>query len=206
MLSRTWSDRRVANNCVERMGTSRSDHLQFVRQRRLVPTAHARRWANARAMKTFIILMLLCVSALGAETDIHVFTLTKTNAEARWFSTRDVFTRDGQTNLIRFTNVTKGQVWWVHHFYHAGQLVANFVADSTSSRFNTEVSPYCVSLSYSESGRIKSAAIGTKEGVYLDEFSYSNNVFAPVPGPIVRDGGMKPKFADWADFPKRKAN
>ena len=56
-------------------------------------------------MKTFIVLMLLCVSALGADTDVHVLTLTKTNAEAGWVSTRDVFTRDGQTNLIRVTNV-----------------------------------------------------------------------------------------------------
>jgi hypothetical protein len=150
--------------------------------------------------------MLLCVSALGAENDIHVFTLTKTNAQARWSSTRDVFTRDGQTNLIRFTSVSAGKVWSYCHFYHAGQLVANFVADSTSSCFNTEASPYCVSLRYSQSGRITSAAIGTKDGVYLDEFSYSNSVFAPVPGPIVRDGGMKPKFADWADFPKPKAD
>ena len=97
-------------------------------------------------------------------------------------------------------------MWWVYHFYHAGQLVANFVADSTSSRFNTEASPYCVSLRYSQSGWIESAAIGTKDGVYLDEFSYSNGVFAPIPGPIVRDGLMKPKFSDQADFPKRKAN
>ena len=157
-------------------------------------------------MKTFIVLMLLCVSALGAEADTHVLTLTKTNAEAGWVCTRDVFTRDGQTNLIRITNVRAGQVWWVYHFFHAGQLVASFVADSTSSRFNTEVSPYCVSLRYSQSGRIESAAIGTKDGVYLDEFSYSNGVFAPVPGPIVRDGLMKPNFADQADFTTRKAN
>jgi hypothetical protein len=33
----------AANNCVERMGTSRSGHLQFFRPWRLVPTAHARR-------------------------------------------------------------------------------------------------------------------------------------------------------------------
>ena len=157
-------------------------------------------------MKTCIVLMLLCVSALGADTDVHVLTLTKTNAEAGWVSTRDVFTRDGQTNLIRITNVLAGQVWWVYHFYHAGQLVANFVADSTSSRFNTEASPYCVSLTYSQSGRIESAAIGSKDGVYLDEFSYTNGVFAPVPGPFVRDGLMKPKFAEQAEFPKRKAN
>jgi len=33
----------LANNCVERTGTSRSRHLQFLRLWRLVPTAHARR-------------------------------------------------------------------------------------------------------------------------------------------------------------------
>jgi hypothetical protein len=37
---------RTPNNCVERMGTSRSGHLKCLRPWRLVPTAHARRWTN----------------------------------------------------------------------------------------------------------------------------------------------------------------
>ncbi len=35
--------RQLANPCVERTGTSRSAQLQFGRQRRLVPAAHAGR-------------------------------------------------------------------------------------------------------------------------------------------------------------------
>jgi hypothetical protein len=34
----------AANQCVERMGTSRSGQLQLCHQWRLVPTAHARLW------------------------------------------------------------------------------------------------------------------------------------------------------------------
>jgi hypothetical protein len=32
------------NQSIQRMGASRSDHLQFLCQRRLAPTADARRW------------------------------------------------------------------------------------------------------------------------------------------------------------------
>ncbi len=32
------------NHSIQRMGASRSDHLQFLRQRRLAPTADAGRW------------------------------------------------------------------------------------------------------------------------------------------------------------------
>ncbi len=34
------------NQSIQRMGASRLDHLQFVYQQRLAPTADARRWAN----------------------------------------------------------------------------------------------------------------------------------------------------------------
>jgi hypothetical protein len=157
-------------------------------------------------MKTFIVLLLLSVSALGAETDIQVISQTTTNAEGGTGWTKDIFTRNGQTNLIRVTNVRPGQKWSVYHFYHAGQLVANFVADSASGRFNTEAGPYCVSLTYGPSGQIVSAAIGDKAGTYLDEFGYTNGLLSPIPGPIVRNGLMKPKFAPEPQPSQGKAN
>jgi hypothetical protein len=42
----------LPSQCVERMGASRSGQFQFVRQRRLAPTAHAHRYANLLVIKT----------------------------------------------------------------------------------------------------------------------------------------------------------
>jgi len=41
------------NQSVERMGASRSGQFQFVRHRRLAPTAHAHRWASHCESKRF---------------------------------------------------------------------------------------------------------------------------------------------------------
>ena len=54
-------------------------------------------------MKTFVALILSCVSVFGADTGIRVVTTVKTNAETASIYTTDVFTRDGQTNLVRRT-------------------------------------------------------------------------------------------------------
>ena len=159
-------------------------------------------WATWHVMKILIIFLLGCASALGAETDIRVITTTGTNAEIALTFTEDVFTRDGQTNLIRVTKIKDRAVLRIYRFYYAGQLVGNFVAFPKESTFNTEVGLYCMSLKYGPSGEIRSARIGDQAGMLLDEFSYTNGVFAPVEGPLRRSGLMKPKFApEWGDKP-----
>jgi hypothetical protein len=46
----------MPTNCVERMGTSRSGHLQFLRPWRLVPIAHARLGGMKRMPKLVLLL------------------------------------------------------------------------------------------------------------------------------------------------------
>ena len=52
-------------------------------------------------MKTFIILILSCVSVAASDTGIRVFSAVSTNADSGAIYTEESFTRDGQTNLVR---------------------------------------------------------------------------------------------------------
>lgn len=159
-------------------------------------------WAS-NTMKAIITLLFSCASIWAAETELRVASTAGTNVESAVAWTRDVFTRDGQTNLVRTTKVTPRGVTQVAHFYHAGQLVGNFLsmeADPESPTFNTETGPYCMSLNFWSSGAIRSAQIGDKSGVLLDEFTYTNGVFSPAERAIIereraKGKHMKPKFA-----------
>jgi hypothetical protein len=132
-------------------------------------------------MKTFIALILLCGSAFGADTSIQVVTTVKTNAETASIYTMDVFTRDGQTNLVRRIKTKTGvEQIRIQQFYYHGLLVGDFVAMPESSGFTTEAgSPYSVSFEFWASKDIRSAVIGTKDGVVLDAFMATNGLFYP---------------------------
>lgn len=157
-------------------------------------------------MKTFLIFLLSCASVLGAETDIALFSVARTNAENAAVHVKDMFTRDGQTNLIRETKIASGKVSRTYRFYHGGQNVGNYLAfpegDAFKAVFNTEAGPYCMSLKFGPSGEVLSARIGDKAGSLLDEFSYTNGVFSPMNGPLRQVGLMKPKFASESEFKK----
>jgi len=75
-------------------------------------------------MKTFIVLILSCASVFGADTGIQVVTTARTNAASGAILSRDVFMRDGQTNLVRVTLSEHGAVESQNgNFYHNGVLV-----------------------------------------------------------------------------------
>jgi hypothetical protein len=161
--------------------------------------AQFRRCATSPFMKTFTMLLLACASVFGAESDIRIYSTTGTNAEMAIAYTKDAFTRDGETNLIRIIKTGPSGVLRIHRFYHAGQVVGNFVAFAQESTFNTEATPYCMSLKYGPSGEIRSATIGDREGVLLDEFAYTNGVFSPVERAVIerenaKGEHMKPMF------------
>src|ERR1044071_10469765 len=90
-------------------------------------------------MRAFIVFLLLCASVFGADGDIRVVTTAKTNAETASITTKDFYTRDGQTNLVRHTKTKAGAVQiQIHRFYHAGLLVGDYVATRGFSGFTTE--------------------------------------------------------------------
>jgi len=131
-------------------------------------------------MKTFIVLILSCVSVFGADTSIRVVTTVRTN-DSGSITTMDVFTRDGQTNLVRYTSTKSGAVRIrIHRFYYHGLQSGEFVASPKSSGFTSEAgSPYMVSFEFWPSKDVRSAVIGTKDGVILDAFTCTNGVFSP---------------------------
>jgi hypothetical protein len=133
-------------------------------------------------MRAFIVSLLSCAAVFGADGDMRVVTTAKTNAETSSITTKDFYTRNGQTNLVRHTKTKAGAVQIrIHRFYHAGVLVGDYVAMRDSSGLTTEAGiPYCLSLECDASRTPKSLVIGTKEGVILDAFSYTNGVFSPV--------------------------
>ena len=152
-------------------------------------------------MRTFIALILSCASVLGADTGIHLVTTAKTNADTASISTKDIFTRNGQTNLVRSTKTKAGAVQIrIHRFYHAGMSVGDFVAMPDSSGLTTEAgSAYSVSFEFDASHKPKSAVIGTKDGVVLDAFTCTNGVFSPADSAVIQKanalfGDMKPMF------------
>jgi hypothetical protein len=137
-------------------------------------------------MRTFIILILSCASVLGADTSIHVVTTCKTN-ESGTVSTKDVFTRDGQTNLVCNTYTKLGVVRIrIHRFYYHGSLVGDFVVTPDSSGFTTGAgSPCSVSFGFDTFHNAKWAVIGTKDGVIVDAFSCINGIFSPVESSLI---------------------
>ena len=137
-------------------------------------------------MKTFIALILSCVSVLGVDTGIRLVTTVKTNADTASIYTRDVFTRDGQTNLVRTTKTKGGVVEGrIHRFYHAGVLVSDYDAIRDSSGFTTEAGcPYSVTIEFWPSKEVRSVVFGTN-GVVLDWFTCTNGVFSPVDSSLI---------------------
>ena len=78
-------------------------------------------------MRTFIVFLLSCASVFGADSGIQVFTIAKTNAEAASITTKEFYTRDGQTNLVRHTKTKAGDVQIrIHRFYHPRALLGDY--------------------------------------------------------------------------------
>lgn len=138
-------------------------------------------------MRTIIALVLSCASALGAENGIRVVTTVKTN-QSGYISTKDAFTRDGQTNLVRSTYTKLGVVQIrLHRFYHDGTLAGSFVATTNGSACTTEAdSHYSMCFEFLPSKEVRSAVIGTKEGVVIEWFNCTNGLFSPVESSLIR--------------------
>ena len=129
----------------------------------------------------FIVLLLSGAATLGSDGGIKVLTTAKTNAVSGTVLTRDVFTRAGQTNLVRSAR-SKGSVVdsATHRFYHSGDLVGEFATMPGCSYFTTKAgSPYSVSFMFGPSNETQSAWIRTKDNVIVDVFNYTNGMFSP---------------------------
>ena len=140
-------------------------------------------------MKVLIVFLLSCASGFGTDTSIQISTLAKTNAVSGTVFEMEVFTRDGQTNLVRTTTSIGGQSRGpLQQFYHDGVLVGKCWDFQDSSGFITEAgSPYSVIVKYWPSKRTSQAFICTKDRVVLDYFTATNGLFYPADSSEVRE-------------------
>jgi hypothetical protein len=132
-------------------------------------------------MRNFTVLILSCAPVLAADTGIRAVTSVTTNVQSASVTTREVFTRDGQTNLVRETMRKAGAVQVrVHWFYRDGARLATYVATPDTSAFVPESrSRYAVSLEFGPSKEVRHASIGTNDGFMLDAFTCTNGIFYP---------------------------
>jgi hypothetical protein len=87
----------------------------------------------------------------------------------------DVFTRHGQTNLVRI--VTESYI--DYSFYHDGELTARLLQERHGSTFATAAGAFCTSVKLGPSKEIQSIEIGDRDGRLLDELTYTNGLFWP---------------------------
>jgi len=130
-------------------------------------------------MKTIILLLVSCIALLAAD-DISVTVTVKTN-KSGWVTTKEFFTRAGQTNLLRSTTRTNGVVRSrLYRFYHdrkpaADHLVGpeDYVVVSTHNGFNLHLT--------SRSNLLSETWIGDKYDNVLDVFEVTNGLLTPIP-------------------------
>jgi hypothetical protein len=139
-------------------------------------------------IKAFVALVFSCAVVLGGDGGIRRLTTVRTN-ESGSVSTRDVFTRDGQTNLARNTSTKSGTVQiCVHRFYYHGLLVGDFVAMPERSGFTAKAGcPYSVGVEFGPTKDVTSAVIATKDGTILEAFMATNGLFYPADDSVVRN-------------------
>jgi hypothetical protein len=135
-------------------------------------------------MKTILTFMLFCVSVLAAD-DIAVTTTVKPHPSLPGqITTKEVFTRGGQTNLVRVTTTRDGMVISrLHRFYYKHTLVADHMLlllkpEDGSSLATT--SGFSLGLRFDANNQILEAYIGDRKGNIVDAFTSTNGTLFPV--------------------------
>lgn len=130
--------------------------------------------------KILLLLALSGASVFAADSAPQQFSLTRTNGDV--VLTTDVFTRGGETNLVRHTVLLNGVLESrTHKFYEAGLLVGEHWSFPDSSGFITEAnSPYSIIFQCSSSNNVTAACICTEDRFVIECFTATNGIFYPV--------------------------
>jgi hypothetical protein len=150
-------------------------------------------------MKTIIVLLLSCTGLLAAD-EIHVSTTVKTNAQTGRVTVREVFTRGGQTNLVRVTGLKDGVLLSrVHRFYYNRKLVADhMILPGKDSSFMTTTAGFSLSVDFGPSNAVTRAYIGNRKGEIIDAYDISNGILMPVPGSELKT--IKKSTMTWGEW------
>ena len=145
-------------------------------------------------MKALIVCVLFCVSLRAAETnDIQVLTTTSPIVHADrsldMLAIHEVFSRNGETNLIRDTHLKDGVVKFRSQtFYHQGANLGGYIYNGAEINIHsTPGVPYSLIFRMDSSNKPLAAIISTLHTnagnppsitvVTLDSFGCSNGVF-----------------------------
>ncbi len=141
------------------------------------------------------IIFILLVSAvfIQAADDIALTTTTKTNSQSGAVTTKEYFTREGQTNMLRSTTTTNGIVKTrLHRFYHHGKLAADHLsAPGVGYLMIATHNGYDVSFDY-RSNLLREVRIADKDDNVLDWFVSTNGFLKPMPTSELRKYMAKP--------------
>jgi hypothetical protein len=164
-------------------------------------------------MKAIIICILSCLSVFAADTNnIRVVTWTYKIMPEDSLATVEVFTRGGQTNLVRNTQTKDGVVLSRSQgFYYNGTEVGSYIYQNIYKIGNgpdaTMVgsapgAPYYFNIAFDTSNRPLSAHIMATNFVMLDWFVCTNGVFYPADRSLIREAndgslGKKPWWRFW---------
>lgn len=158
-------------------------------------------------MKVILICILSCLSAFAADTnDIRVVTSTYKIMPEDSLATLEVFTRNGETNLVRNTHTKDGVVLFrSQSFYGNGTEVGSYMYQNIHKIGNgpdaTMVgsvagAPYSFNIAFDSSNRPLSAHITATNFVMLDWFLCTNGVFYPADSSLIREAnGRLPKYS-----------
>ncbi len=131
-------------------------------------------------MKTHLALMLSCASVMGADTGIQVNSTTDQTGGLK----TEVFTRDGQTNLVCDTRTKDGAlITRIQTFYHDGSKIGASITMTApdSQDYKSEAgSPYSLTFRVSSPHDSGFVYVRARDGSYVDMFTCTNGVYYPV--------------------------
>jgi hypothetical protein len=148
-------------------------------------------------MKAIIVCILSCLSVFAADTnEIQCFTWTYKIMPEDSLATVEVFTRGGQTNLVRNTHTKDGFVLFrSQSFYHNGAEVGGYtyqIANGTNTMIDSAAgAPYYFGIDFDSSNRPMSAQIHATNFVMLDWFLCTNGVFYPADSSLIRKANSR---------------
>jgi hypothetical protein len=150
------------------------------------------------SMKTIIIYILSSLSVFAADTnDIRVVTWSYKILPEDSLATVEVFTRSGQTNLVRHTHTKGGVVLFrSQSFYHNGAEVGGYTYQTAGRPDATLIgsvpgAPYYFDVAFDSSNRPLSAHITATNFVLLDRFDCTNGVFYPTDSSSIRESNAR---------------
>jgi hypothetical protein len=132
-------------------------------------------------MRTLFTLLLSCTSLLAGGQDVQVMTSTNDAVN----TTTEIYTREGNTNLVRQTTTKSGVVIFrLQTFYQDGSKVATSLLAASPptyiSQFFTEPNThYLASLQFDPSNHITFLIIGSNVTSVVDAFTCTNGSFYP---------------------------